>query len=122
MERVAQEENEQDNVERANVEETPQTSAPAESTQTESFRKSERIRTLTEKGKSLQEAKLNQLTKEFESQYKWKYHINSVRRFMKVKDEELIEETVTTIDTFQTDICNIYDEKRKIESPDNEIR
>ncbi|XP_023815989.1 uncharacterized protein LOC111948234 [Oryzias latipes] len=111
-----------DDNEQSDGEETLQTSVSAESKQT-AVRKSQRKRTLTEKGKSLQEAHLTDLTKEFECLYKkWKYHINCFRRFMRGKDIEIIAEAVDTIDTFQKDICNIYDSIRQIRSPDIEIR
>lgn len=98
-------------------------SVSANSTHPEDLRKSQRTRTLTEKGKSLQEAKLRDLIKDFERLYKkWKYHINCFRRFMKSKDMEIIAEAVSTIDAFEKDIYKTYDEIRKMESPDIEIR
>ncbi|XP_039902265.1 uncharacterized protein LOC120742861 [Simochromis diagramma] len=106
-----------------NGEETPQCSVFTEGTQSESLRRSQRTRTLTEKGQSLQEAKLNDLTNNFERVYKkWKYHINLFKRMVKSKDIELIPEAVSVIDTSMTDICNIHDEIRKIQSPDIEMR
>ncbi|CAL9689631.1 unnamed protein product [Knipowitschia caucasica] len=105
-----------------NGEETPQPS-PSDATHPEEVRKSQRTRTLTEKGKVLQDSKINDLKRDFERLYKkWKYHINCFRRFMKGKDTELITEAVSAIDTFQSDICKTYDEIRKIENPDIEIR
>lgn len=109
--------------EQTNGEETPQCSVFTEGTQSESLRRSQRTRTLTEKGQSLQEAKLNDLTNNFERVYKkWKYHINLFKRMVKSKDIELIPEAVSVIDTSMTDICNIHDEIRKIQSPDIEMR
>jgi len=71
------------------------------------------------KGKSLQEAKLNDFQRFYK---KWKYHINSFKKMVKNKGIDLIPEAVSAIDTIATDICNIYDEIRKIESPDLEIK
>ncbi|XP_054868580.1 uncharacterized protein LOC129349422 [Amphiprion ocellaris] len=121
---VQNDENEKQNTEeQTNEEETPQPSSSVESTQTENVRRSQRVRTLTEKGKSLQQEKLSDLINDFERLYKkWKYQINGFKGMLKHKDFDLIPETVSVINTMMSDVCAIYDAIRKIESPDIEIR
>lgn len=62
-------------------------------------KRSQRVRTLTEKGKSLQDAKLIHLQRSFEQKYKrWNYNINGLKRAMKNNDDtDLISEVVSTI-------------------------
>nr|XP_054604914.1 uncharacterized protein LOC107372912 [Nothobranchius furzeri] len=111
-----------DTEEQPNGEEAQQSSISINS-QSENPRRSQRTRTLTEKGKSLEDAKLHGLTKDFQRFYKkWKYHINSFKRMVKNEDIDLIPEAVSAIDAIMTDICNTYDDIRRIESPDVEIR
>lgn len=66
-----------------------QTQMDADNTQVPSTRRNQCPRTLTERGKALQKAKLNDLKKEFEHKYKrWKYHINGLKRAFKNSDKE----------------------------------
>ena len=80
--------------------------------------------TLTEKGKVLQDAKLNDLRRDFECMYKrWKYHINELKRSIRHKeDPEFISEVVTAFNALQVDVNIIYDQIRTIAVPDLEIR
>ncbi|XP_048829625.1 uncharacterized protein LOC125706829 [Brienomyrus brachyistius] len=88
------------------------------------FRRSQRIRKLTEKGKELLDAKLNDLKRDFERMYgRWKYHVNGLKRSIKNNDDaDLINEVANMINTIQSDVDNIYDKIRDITSPEPEIR
>lgn len=88
------------------------------------IRRSQRTRVLTEKGKQLQDAKLNDLKRAFERMYKrWKYHINGLKRSIKHKeDPEFINEIVTAVNAHQADVNAIYERIRAISVPDLEIR
>lgn len=96
----------------------------ADKTQTSDVRRSQRVRILTDKGKTLQEARLNNLKGSFEQKYKrWKYHINGLKRAMKDNDDmDLIFEVVSTINALQSEVDKLYDEIRNITSPEPEIR
>ncbi len=52
---------------------------------------------LSEKGKTLQDTRLNNLKKSFEQKYRrWKYHVNGLKRVMKNNDDaDLIFEVVS---------------------------
>lgn len=82
------------------------------------------MRILTGKGKTLQEARLNNLKGSFEQKYKrWKYHINGLKRPMKDNDDmDLIFEVVSTINAIQSEVDKLYDEIRNITSPEPEFR
>lgn len=86
--------------------------------------KSQRTRTLTENGKVLQDAKLNNVRRDFECTYtRWKYHINGLKRSIKHKEApEFISEVVTTLTAHHVDVNVIYDRNRAIAVPDFEIR
>lgn len=88
------------------------------------IRKTSRTRKLTEKGKALLDDKLNNLNVSFVKKYRrWKYHINGLKRSIKNKDaDDLIDEIVNAINTFQVDIDNTYLEIRTISSPEPDIR
>ncbi|RXN31349.1 hypothetical protein ROHU_017013 [Labeo rohita] len=79
---------------------------------------------LTEKGKTLQDARLNNLKRSFEQKYRrWKYHINGLKRAMKSKDDaDLILEVVSTINVIQSEIDHIYGDIRSLTSPEPDIR
>ncbi len=95
----------------------------ADNTQTD-IRRSQRVRVLTEKGKTLQDARLNNLKGSFEQKYRrWKYHINGLKRAMKNNDDtDLIFEVVSTINAIQSEVDHIYGDIRSITSPEPEIR
>ncbi|XP_057694568.1 uncharacterized protein LOC130917316 isoform X2 [Corythoichthys intestinalis] len=121
---VQDENKEQHSEAQAVGEETLLSSMFTDSTHPEVPRRSQRARTLTEKGKSLQEAKFIDLVKDFERIYKkWKYQINSFKRMLKYKDTDLLPEAVSAISAIRTEICEIYDKFRsRDEIPDFEIR
>ncbi|XP_026063117.1 uncharacterized protein LOC113046489 [Carassius auratus] len=95
-----------------------------DNTQLSDIRRSQRARTLTEKGKTLQDARLNDLKRSFEQKYRrWKYHINGLKRAIKNNDDaELICEVVSTINATQSEVDHIYGDIRSITSPEPEIR
>ncbi|XP_026094281.1 uncharacterized protein LOC113066585 [Carassius auratus] len=95
-----------------------------DNTQLSDIRRSQRARTLTEKGKTLQDARLNDLRRSFEQKYRrWKYHINGLKRAIKNNDDaELICEVVSTINATQSEVDHIYGDIRSITSPEPEIR
>lgn len=95
----------------------------ADNTQTD-IRRSQRVRVLTKKGKTLQDARLNNLKGSFEQKYRrWKYHINGLKRAMKNNDDtDLIFEVVSTINAIQSEVDHIYGDIRSITSPEPEIR
>lgn len=88
------------------------------------IRRSQRTRSLTEKGKQLQEAKLADLRKTFERMYKrWKYHINGLKRAIKHReDSEFVSEIFTAVNGHQVELNNTYERIRVISVPDQELR
>ena len=88
------------------------------------LRRSERTRTLTEKGQALLDDNLNNLNVNFNKMYaRWKYHIKGLKRSIKSNDlSDLVDEIVNTIKTIQVDIDNTYLKIRDISSPEPDIR
>nr|XP_057939970.1 uncharacterized protein LOC131136762 [Doryrhamphus excisus] len=87
-------------------------------------KKIRRTRKLTEKGRSLLDDKVTNLNTKFVKLYtRWKYHINGLKRSIKSNDaEDLIDEIINEINTFQVDIDNTYLEIRSISNPESDIR
>lgn len=104
------------------VQEQPQVGA--DKTQSPDVKRGQRVRMLTEKGKTLQEARLNNLKRSFEQKYRrWKYHINGLKRAIKNNDDaDLIFDVMSTVNVIQSEIDNIYGDIRSITSPEPEIR
>ncbi len=94
----------------------------ADNTQTD-IRRSQRVRMLSEKGKTLQDTRLNNLKSSFEQKYRrWKYHVNGLKRATKNNDDaDLIFEVVSTINAIQSEVDHIYGDIRSITSPELEI-
>ncbi len=92
----------------------------ADNTQTD-IRRSQRVCLLGEKGKTLQDTRLNNLKRSFEQKYRrWKYHVNGLKRAMKNNDDaDLIFEVVNAM---QSEVDHIYGDIRSITSPEPEIR
>lgn len=106
--------------------ETPQDAQPlsdADGTQETVRRKSQRVRTLSEKGKALLEERMNNLKMHFAKVYtRWKYHIKGLKR--SIKDHEatdLIEEVMSAINASQGDADSIYLQMMAISTPEPEI-
>lgn len=97
--------------------------AKADSTQP---RKSERTRTLTEKGQALVDTKLKDLKANFKRTYeRWKHNLNGLKKSIKYNDDSDLMETMSRINTAQVEIDAIYLKIRDTlhpEHPDSEIR
>ncbi|XP_077385926.1 uncharacterized protein LOC144023873 [Festucalex cinctus] len=91
------------------------------------IRRSERCRTLTEKGRGMQEEKIKGLKRRFNFAYdKWKYSVKFARKKLVQVTEPLTDDELHHIisedHSYAADVQRIYDELRQIELPDQETR
>lgn len=94
--------------------------AKADSTQP---RKSERTRTLTEKGQALVDTRLKDLKANFKRAYeRWKHNLNGLKKSIKYNDDSDLMETMSRINSAQVEIDAIYLKIRDTLHPDSEIR
>ena len=87
------------------------------------LRQSSRIRSLTEKGKEMQEEKCKGLQQKFNYTYdKWKTQAKLAKKSLsQLKDrlsEELLKDIIGDIAGFSADVQQIYDELRNVSTPD----
>lgn len=105
-------------------------SAQPEVTDTEStevverIRRSERTRTLTEKGKELQEEKLKSVQRRYRIIHeKWKYHARIGKElFSDTASEEELNELTDNIKETCSDVQAIYEELRRMQTPEPSLR
>lgn len=92
--------------------------------QSEEPRRSERARTLTEKGKEFQKEKTKGLLLRFNSIYdRWKALTKVAKKSVIKQDpSNILEEHISTIKKELSELSNVYDEYRRIDSPDHEMR
>ncbi|KAK7888621.1 hypothetical protein WMY93_024181 [Mugilogobius chulae] len=88
------------------------------------IRKSERTRTLTEKGKELQEDKLKALKRRYKVVYeKWRYEARLSKVILTdTATESELKELLDNVKRTCQNVQSIYDEIRQIEAPDSDMR
>lgn len=96
----------------------------AQQVQSEEPRRSERARTLTEKGKEFQKEKTKGLIQRFDSIYdRWKALTKVAKKSVIKQDpSNILEEHISTIERELSELNIVYDEYRRIDSPDHEMR
>nr|XP_021322660.1 uncharacterized protein LOC108179640 [Danio rerio] len=97
--------------------------SPAQPEATE-LRRSERARTLTEKGKELQEAKLKGLKRQYRIVYeKWRYYARlSKEIFSDEASQEELNELIHNIESSCSNVKAIYEELRQVQIPEQDLR
>lgn len=87
-------------------------------------RRSERVRTLTEKGQELQEQKVEGLKKRFRSAYeKWKSCAEVARESLAEQlTNEMLQDLIEEITNASSSVRLVYEELRKYIIPDNDTR
>lgn len=87
-------------------------------------RRSERIRTLTEKGRELFAERLRTVQRRYKCLYeKWRYHARVGKEVLNdeaSKDE--LKDLISNIENSCSDVKNIYEELRQMHTPDPELR
>ena len=96
----------------------------AQQVQSEEPRRSERARTLTEKGKEFQKENTKGLLLRFDSIYdRWKALTKVAKKSVTKQDpSNILEEHICTIERELSELNIVYDEYRRIDSPDHEMR
>lgn len=90
-------------------------------------RRSQRARTLTEKGKEMQDERLRSLQQRFNYIYsKWKSHVRFSKKSLSQSavspSEELLNYIIGDVTSLSADIQLVYEELRKISVPDQDTR
>ena len=101
-----------------NVERQPLTEEPTVR------RKSERVRTLTEKGKELQEEKLKNLQHRYAIVFeKWRYEARLSKVMLrKEASESELSELIDNINITCKDVQTVYEQIREVDTPDADLR
>lgn len=92
--------------------------------ETQGSRRSERTRTLTEKGKEFQEERLKDIQRKYRLAYeKWRYNARLSKEILKYDaTEEELKELMENIKSTCTDVKNIYEELRRIQTPESDLQ
>lgn len=92
--------------------------------ETQGPRRSERTRTLTEKGREFQEERLKGMQRRYRLTYeKWRYNVRLSKEILKYDaTEEELKELMENIKSTCTDVKNIYEELRCIQTPESDLR
>lgn len=87
-------------------------------------RRSERIRTLTEKGRELQEQKLKGFQRKYKLTYdKWRYHARLSKEVLKYDPSEAeLNELKDNVESTCSEVKAIYEELRCVQTPDPDLR
>ncbi|XP_042244222.1 uncharacterized protein LOC121880779 isoform X1 [Thunnus maccoyii] len=90
-------------------------------------RRSQRIKTLTEKGKEMQEGKIKGLQQKFDYIYdKWRTHVKSAKQPLSQSTEplsdDLLQDIIGDVIGLSADVQRIYDELRKVSPPGQDTR
>ena len=106
------------------TEQTDESSILQEAVQSEELRRSERARTLTEKGKEFQKEKTKELLLRFDSIYeRWKALTKVAKKSVTKQDpSNILQEHISTIQRELSELNNVYEEHRRIDSPAHEMR
>lgn len=95
-----------------------------EAAQSEEPRRSDRARTLTEKGRALQSEKLKSMLLRFEDTYNcWKVLAKAVKKSVSKKDSsDILQERVSRMQKEQADLNSLYEAYRTIDIPPQAMR
>lgn len=101
--------------------------AEAHQEDTQQSRRSKITRTLKEKGREMQVAKIISLQQRFNYIYdKWRTHVKSSKRTLSQSTEtlpdDLLNDLIGDVLGFFADVQRVYDELRKITTPDQDTR
>ncbi|XP_040928809.1 uncharacterized protein LOC114866078 isoform X2 [Betta splendens] len=104
--------------------EVDQSDVPQPTTLSKEPRRSERARTLTEKGKELQKEKLEVLLLRFDSIYeRWRALTKVAKKSVMSQDpSEILQEHISSVQKEASELNNIYDDYRRIDSPAHDMR
>lgn len=93
-------------------------------TELQTVRKSERVRTLTERGKELQEKKLKGLQHRYAVVFeKWRYEARLRKVILRNEVSEIeLNELINNVNVACKDIQTIYEQIRQIQTPDADER
>lgn len=100
-------------------------SRPAEEEQPQ--RRSERTRTLTEKGKAMQEDKIKTLQQRFNYTYnKWRTHAKLSKKSLSQTTEPfsecLLQDILRDVKGLSGDVQRVYEDLRRVSTPDQDTR
>ncbi|XP_054865646.1 uncharacterized protein LOC129348710 [Amphiprion ocellaris] len=89
-------------------------------------RRSQRVKTLTEKGRGMQDERIKGLQQRFNYNYeKWRTCAKSSKQPLSQSDplsEDLLEDIIGDVAGLRADVTKVYDELRKLIPPDQETR
>lgn len=90
-------------------------------------RRSQRVRTLTEKGKEMYEGKIKELQQRFNYIYgKWRIHVKAAKQTLSQSTEplsdDLLQDIIGDVEGLSADVQRSYDELRKVSPPDQDTR
>lgn len=93
-------------------------------TTSQDARRSQRVRTLTEKGQELHDEQVKKATHRFSTCYeKWKAVTKEAKKAMDEQcSKDLLYEHVTKVTSAANTVCTAYDDLRRVCSPDNNTR
>lgn len=117
---------EADTITSLKVIEPPTQSAANPETEKEApgLRKSERSRTLTEKGKEMQEETIKRVRRRYKIIYeKWKYHARIGKEILADEaSKSELKELIGNMESACSDMTTIYDELRRLQVPEADLR
>lgn len=86
----------------------------------ERLRRSERVRTLTEKGRELQEIKLKGVQRQYRMIYeKWKYH---ARKLSNEDSQDELNVQIENIESSCSELKAIYEELHRVQTPEQDLQ
>ncbi|XP_023805606.1 uncharacterized protein LOC111946470 [Oryzias latipes] len=93
-------------------------------TTSQDARRSQRVRTLTEKGQELHDEQVKKAAHRFSTCYeKWKAVIKETKKAIDGQcSMDLLDENITKVNSAATNVCAAYDDLRRIDTPDNDTR
>ena len=105
--------------------EQPKKSQVSDTAEEQTIRRSERSRTLTEKGRGMQEEKIKALQDKFRYMYgRWRNHVKYSKKTLseatdRVSDD-MLNHVICEVHGLSADVQCVYNELRTIETPDQE--
>lgn len=98
-------------------------SNPEVAEESERLRRSERTRTLTEKGKEMQDQILKKVRRQYKIMYeKWRYHARIGKEMLADQaSESELEEFISHMESACSDMMTIYEELRRSQIPEPEL-